>query len=429
MNDLSLLTSKNIKTKIGSIKEFLNKIFTNRKLKKIISSKDNNKTEFKEMDNDSKNLINTKQIAIKKRNSSVDLLRIITMLGIVYTHVLYDGKGILKYNRYKSKIISSYTYVFWHNNAFALISGIVGYKSTKYCNLLYLWLCVVFYSVLIHYYFLKYKKINNLNGELSQEYFPAISGRYWYFSSYFGMFIFLPVVNKGIQSLNKTEFQLVVISIFGFFTFWFNYINSKSDFFGLNSGFSTIWLLSLYVIGAYIGKFNTDYTRIKRYIFNLIYCCAFLLLCYIYNKYNGYTISNYNGNYRIKLIIFIKKLMSNNYNSVIKTAQSILITLIFLRLKFNKYLSKIFIFLGHLTFGVYLIHINRNVSKHYLNALLVGQSNNLTVKEVMQMLILKSIKLFFQCIIIEYLRQLIFTILRIRNICMFTEKMVFKIIS
>jgi hypothetical protein len=48
------------------------------------------------------------------------------------------------------------------------------------------------------------------------------------------MFIFLPIVNKGIQDLNKPEFQLVVISIFGIFIFWYNYINSKSDFFAMN---------------------------------------------------------------------------------------------------------------------------------------------------------------------------------------------------
>lgn len=119
--------------------------------------------------------------------------------------------------------------------------------------------------------------------------------------------------------------------------------------------------------------------------------------------------------------------MSNNLNSVIRTTQAILITLIFLRLKCNEYLSEIITFFGHLTFGIYLIHINRNTSIHYLNTLLIGQSNNLTFREVIQILILKSIKLFFECIIIEYLRQLLFNILRIRKICIFIEKIVFKI--
>ena len=133
--------------------------------------------------------------------------------------------------------------------------------------MLYLWLCVVFYSVSIRYYFKKYKKDANLDGELYYEYFPVMYGRYWYFSSYFGMFIFLPVVNKGIQYLNKPEFQLLVISIFGIFVFWYNFLDSKIDFFVINVGCSSFWLLCLYIIGAYIGKFKKEYTGIKRYKF------------------------------------------------------------------------------------------------------------------------------------------------------------------
>jgi hypothetical protein len=47
-------------------------------------------------------------------------------------------------------------------------------------------------------FYLKYKG-GNIEGELYKEYFPVIYSRYWYFTSYFGMYIFLPAVNKGIQ--------------------------------------------------------------------------------------------------------------------------------------------------------------------------------------------------------------------------------------
>ena len=45
------------------------------------------------------------------------------------------------------------------------------------------------------------------------------------------------------------------------------------------------------------------------------------------------------------------------------------------------------------------------------------------------MIILKSLKFFLECIIIEYLRHLLFTILRIRKICISIENFVFKIVS
>jgi hypothetical protein len=91
------------------------------------------------------------------------------MIGIIYAHILYDGKAIIKINRYKSKIISSHTYTFWYNNTHSLISGVIGYKSIKYCNLLYLWFCVVFYSVGIPSYFIKYNKLTSLKGQLCQQ--------------------------------------------------------------------------------------------------------------------------------------------------------------------------------------------------------------------------------------------------------------------
>ena len=440
MDDFSQLISKETKRKIGSIKKYINEITYNKKLKKIKRNikkkiklpKGRNKNEIKDINKNNKSEISNNQKLVKKRNAGVDLLRIITMIGIVYTHVLHQGNGLNKYNKYRNKINNSYTYFFWHDNAFALISGVVGYKSTKYSNLLYLWLCVVFYSVGIHYYYLKYKKVSNIDTVIYKEYFPVIYGKYWYFTSYFGMFLFLPAVNKGIQYLNKPEFKALVMSICGIFVIWQSYMNSKDDHFKMNDGVSTLWLLCLYIIGGYIGKFNVVYTGIKRYIFSFIYLFIFLFFCFIHNKYIHYTILEYSGNYKKKLIKFIKRLLSDKLNKlscVVKTAQSISLALFFLQLEYNKYLSKLITFIGPLTFAVYLIHLNSNVSNNYLKNILNGESYDLKANEVIQMFILKSVKIFSGCIIIDYLRHLLFTILKIRKICILAEKIFFKIIS
>ena len=276
----------------------------------------------------------------------------------------------------------------------------------------------------IRYYYLKYKKGAIITGELYIEYFPIIYMRYWYCTSYFGMFFFLPAINKGIQYLNKTEFKLLVMSIFGIFVFWQTYINSKNDTFKFFEGHSTIWLLCLYIIGAYIGKFNLIYTGIKKYIFCLIYLLIFFFLCMIYNKYSNYLISGFIGNYN-----FIERLMSGKLYCVIRTTQAIFITLFFLQLTYNEYLSKFITFFGPLTFGVYLIHFNKIMRKNYLSKLLNGEPYNLTFNKVIKLLILKSLKYFLECIIIEYLRYLLFTILKIRKICISIENFVFKIAS
>ena len=280
----------------------------------------------------------------------------------------------------------------------------------------------------IHYYYLKYKKGSIIKSGLYKEYYPIIYTRYWYCTSYFGMFIFLPAINKGMQYLNKTEFKLLVMSILGIFVFWQTCVNSKRDTFILNGGFSTIWLLCLYIIGAYIGKFNAVYTGIKRYIFSFIYFFIFLILCSLFNHFRGYKVSGFSGN-KIKLRNFIIRLMSRKLYHVIRTTLAIFITLFFLQLKYNKYLSKVITFFGHLTFGVYLIHFNSNVIHNFLAKLFKQESYNLTANEVIKMLILKSIKLFMVCISIEYLRHSLFSILKIRNICNFLEKIAFKLVN
>lgn len=411
-----------------SIQRYLNKIIPIGELNIFKTLKENDKIVKNDIYEDNKNKIGKKEI-IKKRNVGVDLIRIISMFGIVYIHAIYIGNAISKYNRYKRKILKSCAFIDWHNNAFSLISGIVSSKSTKYSNLLYLWLCVVFYSVGIHYYYLKNNKVSSVRGELYQDFYPAILGKYWYFSSYFGMYMFLPVVNKGIQYLNKSEFKLVVMSFLGIFVFWNSFFTMKTEHFILNRGYSPICLLYLYIIGAYIGKFNIQYIGIKRYIISFIYFFIFISLSSLYYQYRDCIITNFCENYKIKLRIFIKKLLYPNLNGVLKTTQAILITLLLLQFKYNEIISKIVTFFGHLTFGVYLIHSNVYVVKHYLKKIWNGESDNLTDKEVIQILFLKSFKLFLECIIIEYLRYKLFTILKIRQICIFIEKIVLKIVS
>jgi hypothetical protein len=243
------------------------------------------------------------------------------------------------------------------------------------------------------------------------------------------MFIFLPAINKGIQYLNKSEFKLLVMSILGIFVFWQTYMNSEVDIFKLNRGHSLIWLLCLYIIGAYLGRFNIVYTGIKRYFFIFLYLFIFLILCTLFNNFRDYKISGLSENYKIKLKNFIKRLMSKSLSHVIRTTLAIFITLFFLQIKYNKISSKVITFFGPLTLGVYLIHCNSNVTDNYLRKILNQESYNLTANEVIEMLILKSLKIFFVCIAIEYFKHLLFTKLKIRNICVYIENIAFKIVS
>ena len=209
---------------------------------------------------------NGKNKSIRKtRNPGVDLIRILAMFGIIIGHILFGGGVMVKYYKYHKFLKVFHILFFWHNNGFGLVSGIIGYKTNKYSNIIYLWFCVFLYSVAIHLYFQKYRKNSKINNNIFIEFFPVIYKRYWYFSQYFGMYLFIPVINKAVAYLTKSELKIIVFSLLFLFSFWHDFMNSHFDIFQIRQGYSVIWLLTLYIIGTYIGKYKIDYTGKKKF--------------------------------------------------------------------------------------------------------------------------------------------------------------------
>ena len=142
----------------------------------------------------------------------------------------------------------------------------------------------------------------------------------------------------------------------------------------------------------------------------------------IYNKlYIG------NGYYSQKIIEVLKRLMNYSYESLTTIIQSISITLFCLQINYHKYLAYIITFCGKLTFGVYLAHVNQLVIKNIFHKVFRNDPSNLTLSSTIILFLVKGVKIFFICIFIDYLRNLLFVFLRIISICIFLEKMIFKI--
>ena len=290
----------------------------------------------------------------------------------------------------------------WHNDAFGLISGIVGYKTNKYSNLSYLWLMVFFYSVGIHIYVKKYIKNFRVSESIYVEYYPIIFSRYWYFTAYFGMYLFLPIVNKGIASLSQKEFKLVVMSIVGIFVIWRDYKNPRKDIFKLHSGYSLLWLLSLYIIGAYIGKYYVIYSGLKKYIYCFI--CIFIYSSISYTYYKVYFNELYlgNGYYQRRIVFLLKFMLNDRFDSLLFITQAITVCLFFMQIHYNKYLAKVICFLGPLAFGIYLIHIHPIILNNVLHNIFDRDPVDLSLKSTMILVLLKPLKVTCLCILIDF---------------------------
>ena len=372
--------------------------------------------------------INKDKKVFKIRNIGVDLLRIVSMYGIIICHTLGHGGGYIKYRKYDKLFLLDAIFN-WHIIVFGIISGIVGYRTYKYSNLLYLWICVTFYSVIINLYYQKYKPLSVINDKLYSEFFPVIYNKYWYFTKYFGMYLFLSLINKGIEYLTKSELKILVMSLYGVIIIWRYSKNKILDAFSINNGNSIIWFIILYITGGYIGKYNLIYNGIRKVILCLIYLIIFIFTTIIIYYLPRYNLYNIKSNYIKKIIILIKSFIDRKFDSIPKIIQSISITLFLIQIKYNKYLAKIISFFGPLTFGIYLIHDNKLVRKNKIRKMYNSLPNNLPLNSVIKYTFIKVSKIFFLCSIFDYIRHRIFILFKIRKICIFLEKTAFKILG
>jgi len=290
------------------------------------------------------NKINNNIKKRKIRNAGIDLVRILSMYAIIIHHILYFGNLFIKYNKYKELVLMNIS-CFWHVSSYALISGYIGYKSNKYSNLLYLWICTLFYSLSIKYFFDKKNIKMNIGKTQITDFFPVTYEKHWYFTKYFGMYLFLPVVNKGIESMTRAELRIVVISLILICILLKDILNPKKDIYYMKGGCSILWLLIYYLTGVYFGKFKKDVNGIKKIILSIIYAFIFYFSTYVCYFFSNFTLDNSKGYFTMKAIKILK-------------------TLLLTQINYNKYLSKITTFFGPLTFGVYLIHTDRIILKN-----------------------------------------------------------------
>lgn len=379
-------------------------------------------------------LLQNQRIKIKKskrnknilniRNAGIDLMRIIGMYDIVLFHILIDSNIYYKYRQYKNQLKYLEVFTNWHISNFGIISGIVNFRnnrSLKYANIIYLWLLVTFYSLSIHFYYNKKYRPRISSSYKIKYFFPVVFNNHWYFSSYFGMYLFLPIINRGILYLTKKEFEFIVFSIIFIIILWkdYNIKNStdNNDPFNMNSGRSMIGLIVFYIIGAYIGKYVIEGNKNKKIYYYLICIFIFVFSGYLCNYY-----LNHNGKNNFEILL--RNLFGFRLNSVAMVSQTISLNLLFSQIKYNKYISKMISFFGKLAFGVYIIHDHIDIRYIIFKDLFKNYAYNLKIKFVLLLVFQKALKYFSFCILIEFLRLLIFNLFRVKKLCMYIDKLI-----
>lgn len=204
---------------------------------------------------DQSNLLTTPK---KQRDLGIELFRIVAMLLIVLLHVLGRG-GVYSNTLYLS---TNYkiawfleTAAYCSVNCYALISGFVGIHSRfRFRKIVYLWLEVAFITLSTTALFSIFSPASVSPDDWLKAAFPLIRREYWYFNAYALMFPFLPLLNKGLQSLTRCQHLISMVFLFVLTTVL--PLIGDRDIFALSGGYSCVWLMVMYLFGAYFKLYG-----------------------------------------------------------------------------------------------------------------------------------------------------------------------------
>lgn len=327
---------------------------------------------------------------VKKRKYGIDLLRLVLMFMVCILHTLGQG-GILSASK-----IGTFNYkIFWlleiisycAVDGFAIISGYMGLdKKQKYEKISEMWIQVVFYSFILTLIF-TLLGINNNFGikEIIKCLMPVTFQKYWYFSAFFVLYLIMPAINNKIKKLNQNNAKKTLIIIIMMFSF--TYI--VSDPFKLKKGYSPIWLIILYCIGALAKKSKL---LEKKKSITLI---TLWMLCILITWYT-------------KVILKTDKLI--NYVSPTILLSGLLMVILFSRINIKgKIISK----LTPLTFDIYLFQLNQVIWITYIaNSLTKVASKNLSIG--LLYVFGFAILLFTLGLLVGFIRSKIFNLIKIK---------------
>lgn len=334
-----------------------------------------------------------------ERNYGIDILRAVSMFMVCVLHVLLHG-GILpnvefgtgQYNVAWLFEILCYAAV----NCYALISGFVGFRSKfKVSNLVYLWLQVVFFNVFIAVGFAAFE--GTMTPKLLLEFFPVFLKRYWYFSAYFGLFFLMPALNAAINFTNKRVlgFCLIILLVL------FSVVGYFKDVFVLDSGYSLLWLAYLYLAGGFISKYR-PFAKIKTWLL-ILFAAGCILFVWVLKVWKNRDFFGYLSPAHVLFAIALLELFS--------------------RVKIKTKGGKIVVsFFASTSFGVYIIHTQRNIWSRLIFSQFAEYHPALLALAVVG----TALAIYLACTGIDYLRLLLFKLLHVKPLL---QKIESKIIN
>ena len=328
---------------------------------------------------------------ISKRNSNIELLRIIAMFMIVLSHYSIHSGVIttdlpIGFNRF---LFESANFGNIGVIIFVIITGYFSIDSKepfKLKKLLLLILETMFYSISIFIIFVLLGKETFSIKILVHNAFPITYQIYWFMSAYVILYILIPYLNIMLNSCNKKQLSLLLGIIF--ILSILNTINNRLYYIN-----ELIQIIMFYIIGAYLKRFEPNILKNKK---NNI----FILLLTLFIMMTSVIIIDL---IKIKLPNI---LISSDYLYGRFKITSLLFSIsLFLSFKNSKPINnKLINIISQATLGVYLIHENPSMINVLWNNIL-HVSKYAYSKTLIIHMIISVIIIYFICSIIDLIRK------------------------
>lgn len=331
-----------------------------------------------------------------KRLVGLDILRFLSMLGIVGLHVINSG-GVLSGGASTLNVgVSALLLVICYSsvNIFAMLSGYLyaGRENIRSANLIKLLISTLFFCAVVTVSFLAMSSIPDNSPALTATgFFPFVAGRYWYLVCYIFLFLMMPYINRLTSSLQKRSFRTLLAILFILLSVYDTV--SPVKYFYVGDGYSPVWLIFCYMAGSYIKLHSEDVKKLSPAV------C--IILSFVSNGF------------AFGIWYFFKNPAYYRYNSPFTVISAILLLIGFSKINpRNKIVSKIFRSLSDAAFSVYIIHAHIFV----MDYLLTGCLNKYTHSSpVLCVAVTAAIILavYLVCWALHIIKQFIFRFIRL----------------
>lgn len=290
--------------------------------------------------------------SVKIRESGIELLRIISMLQVIFLHVcVYGGYSeiarhdLSRFDRllfnlvYLSSRCPVYVYIVIFGYFSVTSNKTLGSIKGKIAKV---YMPMIFYSLTIPFLGQAFG-LWQLNDTSKIRAFFPLTSKIWYFMTlYLLVLILSPFLNKALTSLSKKEYTQLVVILFLLFSVWTVFAGLKQTgsiikldrVFETFDGKSLYGFIYMYILGGYLRLHVQCHDKAKfRYlvVFVLLTIANFLLSHYVFS-YN--------------------KVATANDNPFI-VLQGLCLVLFFRDMKFK---SRTVNYIASVNLGVYMIH-------------------------------------------------------------------------